>query len=260
MMRKYIILFITLLSFFKALGQSSIENNEIILPSPTAYSFVKNIENPTNLYNGLVDISENLFSVQSGVLKINISLNYNTSGIKPSEIPGWVGLGFNLNAGGVISRIVKDLPDDAQNGYLRKYEEIEVQMNKAMPDDEFLKSIKAGQIDSKQDVFIYNFNGYNGKFVFDENGSISILNGDNLKIIYDIGYRIDQFKVIDDKGVTYTFSSSEKTFFKKGEIDDFFISTWYLSKIENRNGDRITFNYTIPGNNYRFKGSLLFRK
>lgn len=44
--------------------------------------------------------------------KIPISMTYLGSGVRPDQHPGWVGLGWNLNAGGCISRIVNGLPDE----------------------------------------------------------------------------------------------------------------------------------------------------
>ena len=51
--------------------------------------------------------------------KIPISMTYHGSGVRPDQHPGWVGLGWNLNAGGCISRIVNGLPDET---YREDYE------------------------------------------------------------------------------------------------------------------------------------------
>ena len=41
-----------------------------------------------------------------------VYLTYHGSGVRPDQHPGWVGLVWNLNAGGCISRIVNGLPDE----------------------------------------------------------------------------------------------------------------------------------------------------
>ena len=41
-----------------------------------------------------------------------ISLRYNAVGFRPDEHPGWVGMGWSLQAGGVITRVVNGEPDE----------------------------------------------------------------------------------------------------------------------------------------------------
>lgn len=43
-----------------------------------------------------------------------LALNYDASGVRPDEHPGWVGMNFSLSAGGVITRTVNNLPDEFQ--------------------------------------------------------------------------------------------------------------------------------------------------
>ncbi|MCK4664886.1 MAG: hypothetical protein KAT68_18590 [Bacteroidales bacterium] len=64
------------------------------------------------LYSGKPSINIPLWNCKARGVSIPISLSYNTSGIKVSDEASWVGLGWSLNAGGAITRVVKDLPDD----------------------------------------------------------------------------------------------------------------------------------------------------
>lgn len=72
--------------------------------APNAASFNKYIDNPIGLYNGTPDVNVPLYTLKDGLIEIPITLRYNTSGIKVNEEASWVGLGWNLNVGGVITR------------------------------------------------------------------------------------------------------------------------------------------------------------
>lgn len=65
-----------------------------------------------SLYTGQAPIGIPLYTVSDGKTQIPIGLNYNASGIKPNEHPGWVGQNWNLQAGGFVARKVNGLPDD----------------------------------------------------------------------------------------------------------------------------------------------------
>ena len=80
--------------------------------SPTAASLSKFQEIPVSLYTGIPNVNLPLYNLKQNDIELPISLNYHASGIKPDDHPGWVGLNWSLNAGGVITRVVKDLPDD----------------------------------------------------------------------------------------------------------------------------------------------------
>lgn len=76
------------------------------IPSPMAASFAKFGEVPVSEYTGVPDISIPLYTVQDGQAVIPITLRYHAGGIKVEEEASWVGLGWNLNVGGSITRIV----------------------------------------------------------------------------------------------------------------------------------------------------------
>lgn len=65
-----------------------------------------------NLSTGQAVISMPLYNLQEGALSVPISLNYNSSGLKVDETSSNVGLNWNLNAGGYISRRIRDKADE----------------------------------------------------------------------------------------------------------------------------------------------------
>lgn len=86
-------------------------NGSISIPDPNTASFTKFIDNPVNTYNGSTDVTIPVYTIENGNIKIPITLRYNTSGIKVSEEAGIVGLGWNLNVGGVITQTINGVFD-----------------------------------------------------------------------------------------------------------------------------------------------------
>ena len=119
-MTKYLIVIAFLLGFgFYLRGQGNILYDvNVIRPSPNAMSIVDRIMHPVDLYTGTPKISIPLCALQGQSFTIPISLDYDASGTNASEVSGPVGLGWSLNAGGLITRIVRNKPDDGINGFL----------------------------------------------------------------------------------------------------------------------------------------------
>ncbi|MBV7269782.1 hypothetical protein [Winogradskyella luteola] len=95
---------------------------EITRPSPTVATLMKFEEVDLNHYTGQPNISIPLFQKSIYGLNYNLALHYQSSGIRVNEQSGWVGKGWALETGGVISRSVVGLPDEIDlrsfsNGY-----------------------------------------------------------------------------------------------------------------------------------------------
>jgi YD repeat-containing protein len=62
-----------------------------------------------------------LYTLEEGKISVPITLAYHASGFRPDVHPGWVGMGWTLSAGGMVTRIVHDrideyaLPNDPTN-------------------------------------------------------------------------------------------------------------------------------------------------
>ncbi|PQJ78764.1 hypothetical protein [Polaribacter porphyrae] len=78
-------------------------------PDITAFQKVNFI--PVSNYTGRANISIPIYTISSGQISVPISLSYNTSGVKVADVASSVGLNWSLNAGGVITRIVKGMDD-----------------------------------------------------------------------------------------------------------------------------------------------------
>jgi len=80
--------------------------------TPNAASLGTYGQVPVNYFNGLAQVSIPLTSFKVNGYELPISLSYYGGGNKPDSHPGWVGLGWNLFAGGSINRIVNGIKDE----------------------------------------------------------------------------------------------------------------------------------------------------
>ena len=80
--------------------------------SPEAASLGKYGDIPVSEYTGVPQIEIPLHTVKSGNLELPITLSYHASGIKVQQEATWVGLGWDLMAGGCINRIISGEYDE----------------------------------------------------------------------------------------------------------------------------------------------------
>lgn len=90
-----------------------------------------------------------------------MSVSYKTGGIKFEEKNDLIGLGWKLNATGVIVRRIKGLPDDCS---FQRWESSEYITTHDRVD--CLHEIDGGLFDSEWDEFYYSFGNFSGKFIF----------------------------------------------------------------------------------------------
>src|SRR5206468_12879173 len=90
----------------------------VSVPSPTAASLGRFGDIPVSLSRGVPEITIPLFTVKGKTLELPVSLKYHGGGIRVEEIGSWVGIGWALEAGGVITRSVRGWADDKADGYL----------------------------------------------------------------------------------------------------------------------------------------------
>jgi hypothetical protein len=103
---------ILLLSFF-ALSNTIAQNDySTVHPSPNIGWGLANLSQANDLYTGSARLNIPLFEMNSGSVKLPISLGYTTKSIPVDQLPSWVGIGWNLSIGGQISRTVNGAPDE----------------------------------------------------------------------------------------------------------------------------------------------------
>lgn len=280
-------IFITLLSicaFKTAFPQAEQTLNKVVIAPPTAASLIKYADIPVNYHTGIPQIGLPIYSLKEGSLELPISLSYHAGGIKLDEQASWVGLAWSLNAGGVITRTVMGTPDEqttsefstnekghlSNNGYNNYYFKPDGFSPIATHDVAFITDIAGGIIDGEPDLFFFNFNGYSGKFYFNDDGRPVVVPESDLKIDYTYtgAGSVKQFVITTSDGVKYYFGCTDNTGdtdpvemthnFYTGDDLIFYtgtnntIASWYLSKIVSADNQfSITLNYTPEEYSYK---------
>ena len=242
------------------------------IASPNAASLGKYGDIPVSYQSGTPSISIPIYTASSGHLKHDISLSYHASGLKVQELASWVGTPWSLNAGGVITRAVRPGPDDRgfstsnySHGHYADYGYNSYLLSGANTIDDY--NFARGFKDGEPDIFTFNFDGYVGKFYFDDDRRAVLVPQSDFRIETDYSAANGGFQ-----GFVITVSNGTKYYFGKtgntGTTDPIEISnpctlesgpsnttlavsSWFLNKIVSDDGAHsIHFEYEEENYSY----------
>jgi YD repeat-containing protein len=266
MINEKIIRFFLVISFLAKFGVGYSQVNSVVtmpnlgsptLLAPNAASLGKYGEVPVSYYTGIPNITVPIYDIKSGSLDIPVSLSYHAGGIRVEEIASWVGLGWSLNAGGVISRQVRGIADEGDGGYLQVYSTLNSFLggNMSSADElNYFQQVERGNWDSQQDIFTYNVGGESGKFLLDSSGNtLTIPSSRNNFQLVNYNGTANCWKMTDIHGVQYYFANTETTQTTpvinnalSPSPAPTIITSWYLTKVVNAQGtDSINFTYSF---------------
>lgn len=214
---------------------------------------------PVSLYTGTPIINFPIYTLQEGAIAVPISLGYNATGLRAGEVASWCGLGWTLQAGGMITRQVRGGPDEgtAADGQVRK--------------GFYQVGTSATETDDNEpDIFVANINGQSFKFQLNNNRQFQPLPDADIRI--EITWKtsradgnvlwIDGWRITTPDGMKYYFGSFgpgmedawEYTIvrdanesapgFGGATTKEVIPSAWYLRRIESSQGQTVTFNYS----------------
>jgi len=243
---------------YSSFGQGSY-NDYLATPSAHAMSLAKFAITPVSLHNGTANVGVPICNLTG----VDVSINYQTSGIRVQDVAGPVGLGWTLNAGGAVTRVMRGRPDeDNADGWCGNGKAgnviktfIEHQGNGTV------KHIVSGAIDTQPDLFYFNVGKFSGSFVLTPEGVPVLTPYQDVKIEPAIGDQSQHnFWVITaPDGTKYYFgetgNSQEISEYSTSVVNgrtESFTSSWYVSRIVNPAGTEVTFEYDI-GNDYTYK-------
>lgn len=256
---------------------------DIIPASPNAANLQQYGDVPVSLFNGLPTISIPLMEVSDRDLSLPISLSYHASGINPEQHPGWVGLGWSLQAGGVITRSINGAADEVaipgrtdslQFAYYDNYDLIDRtdwDSQTSLARYNFTTTIPDLAIPAP-DEFRFTFMGYSGSFYLNHQGEWVVKSRQNIALSVEaeepapldvctigrfikdcnrIARTLQKFTITAEDGTKYTFggdTSSIEFTQALGTDDAQYYSgvvskSWYLTHIETIDGRQITLEY-----------------
>lgn len=239
-----LLLFAGFLGFAQSPNNSTTEGYSKMPVSPTAASLGQYGTIPVGLFSGTAQYNLPLYTVQGKNLNVPIELNYSTNGIKVEAISPWVGIGWSLEAGGVITRDVKDRADTFQSY--------------TMPNSSTgcltiadSKKFEDANSDLDYDRFSYNFMGNTGTFYIANGVVKQIEEGNGLKFQVT-ATNPTEFIVTDKNGIKYYFGKNyvagngnvdpvEST--SIGDTGPLNSTSWYMAKMVHWNGETIYFTY-----------------
>lgn len=221
------------------------EVQNIIPHTPQAAAFARYGEYPISPATGVPEISIPLYEIVINDIVIPISISYHASGIKVEDVATPVGLGWALNAGGVITRSIRGAKDfmGYSNNTIKSVDHINMLISTpayqyATRWMELAANANAAH-DIQSDRYAYNFNGKSGVFVFNSS------NNQLTTIPYSpiiIEPTANGFKVTDTDGLIYYFEASENS--GEAYLHSFGATAWYVTKIESQmTGESVNYKY-----------------
>jgi len=257
---------------------------DVSIASPNAASLGKYADIPVNYHTGIPQVGIPIYDVKAGSLQLPISLSYHAGGIKMLETSSWVGTGWSLSAGGVITRTVQGTPDEKGTGnhsthdygYFSDYGLANYAMipSCSVTPGYFMEdggSFAEGRKDGEPDLFFFNFSGFSGKFYFRDDRTPIFVPQQDIKVEYNYSGTgsIQGFILTAPDGTKYYFGNTpgftgiqpiEKTKTISAEVGvnpGTAISSWYLHKVVSSDG---LFNITLTyqQENYGFFTTQMF--
>ncbi|WP_294243952.1 hypothetical protein [uncultured Chryseobacterium sp.] len=244
--KKYILirltrlLYMLLLAIIPLSGQNpSYQLPTIIRPSPTAQNFMRYGEIPVDYSTGVPRIEIPVYIFEGKKISLPISISYHASGIKVHDVASEVGIGWVLNAGGIITRTMMDTYDEVgwtnktyasadqlilglKNTFYNNFDSSSMSYPGVLDVESYLNTKYNGE-DLMSDRYFYNMpNGIAGifRYAYPQNSTLIMLPYRPYKINRSQTAISDDFNIIDDKGIKYHY--------KRFNDSNYGSSEWFL--------------------------------
>jgi YD repeat-containing protein len=240
---------------FLVCGQNT-PNLTTLTPEANALGFFGKV--PVGPFTGTANVSVPIYEVSGSQIKVPISLSYISSGVKIKDIAPWTGINWALNAGGLITYVIKDWKDGMQIPY-----DPELLENRTEDEQMEIYSIWASSfahpVDLERDYYTYSFLGNTGKIMLD-NDTAYTLPVKPLKLINFNNTDLNK-EIVDENGTKYFFEKKGKSYaWTYSNFRDSARATiyYYLTKIISSDlSDSIVFTYITDHIEYSTPTSTL---
>ena len=246
----------------------ALESNPYLMPpTPDVAAFLNYGQYSVSQASGKVDITIPIYEIQTRELNFPITLSYIGGGIKVTDQASWAGLGWVLNAGGVVNHTVQGLPDKNWFSELPTADEIR-EDNDYSSLYKTIAPVNGGLngTDKMRDRYDYSFGQGGGTFYitsYEEYLQTPYTENKIKRLLNSAKTRTVGFVITDDKGVSYHFEKPENstvlsTSYNHSDYHTYALaeeytydSAWYLTKIVSMNQkDSIMFVYGTDSESY----------
>ena len=251
------------------------------VPSPQATDLGRFGDIPMSYYTGRANITVPIHSFTERGVTLDINLTYDTSGLLMNKLPGWVGPGWTLNAGGCITRVQRRFCDEIafphhpENNFINYFHAYrDVAPHGVLDSTTVLNENNWRHKDYAPDIFYFNFMGKTGRFFLGNDGEWKVISDDNLVVKFDVlsssnyidpvfsrfptyGIQpktIKGFVIYDDQGNKYTFGGDTSAIeysiglfrmWQQNNEDPWIADCWYLKEVKDRFGNLLfEFSYS----------------
>ena len=234
--------------------------DDVVQPSPNEAALGKYLDIPVSHSTGIPSISVPIFNIIQGPLSHSVSVNYHAGGIKVEEMASRVGLGWILNAGGLVSRTVLGVKDEdiTHKGYYHNGSDLDNVSTSNWSTNE-IQQLLAGNRDGEPDLFSFSCGGYSGQFYFNKNREPILIQKKDVRIsTFFNNSKFVSFTIITPDGNRHIFgkygNSEAYTTTQPNGSTIPYITTWHLLRTETYDKTQaISFGY--ENDKYRYTSS-----
>ncbi|MBD1363799.1 hypothetical protein IDJ77_08245 [Mucilaginibacter sp. ZT4R22] len=195
-----------------------------------------------NPLTGAAAVDIPIYTLSSGQVSASVSLSYSTSGVKPKDVEGTAGLGWNVIAGGAVSRELRGLPDDVTKdnstptaldlhgwmsfspislitGFTIANDNNFATCTDESNDNSYINTnLSTTNDDREPDLFTVSAPGLSCQMIFDKaTNQFKLVNYQDLAITYTThggsgsnSSLINSFTITTDRGIKYNFSAPQQ--------------------------------------------------